>query len=282
MAYGAGGGIGDALQDISRMLMGYQMDKNKDAAIEKRKKQAEEAQRLLEEKRVTRVSKPYVQKGDPKGFSPWMSQESKGYATPTGTPDQLMVSEYNSQGRPIGQRFADPAEKQGYDQEQLAAAQTTAAAKSAAEAKERDEARKDADLESKVAYRSAAANAANRRNLANPTASAPGRSESDLSKTVVNLMGDPDYMAAVNAGDPTVMRRMGGADPIIDNMKRVATALGVPVPKETQSQIEDALQKESTPEGRAKVWEIFLREMDMAAAKGRASGKGIRPPRNQE
>jgi len=30
------------------------------------------------------------------------------------------------------------------------------------------------------------------------------------------------------------------------------------------------------------VWEIFLREMDMAAAKGRASGKGIRPPRVQE
>lgn len=274
-------GIGGALQDVGGNIMQMAFGN----MIEERKKQAEEAQRLLEEKRVARVSKPYIQKGDPNGYTPWMSQESKGYATPTGIPDQLMVSEYNSQGRPIGQRFADPAEKQGYDQEQLAAAQTTAAAKSAAEAKERDEARKDADLESKVAYRSAAANAANaanRRNLANPTASAPGRSESDLSKTVVNLMGDPDYMAAVNAGDPTVMRRMGGADPIIDNMKRVATALGVPVPKETQSQIEDALQKESTPEGRAKVWEIFLREMDMAAAKGRASGKGIRPPRNQE
>ena len=193
-----------------------------------------------------------------------------------------MVSEYNSQGRPIGQRFADPAEKQGYDQEQLAAAQTAAAAKSEAEAKVRDEERKDADLESKIKYRDAATGAANRRNLAAPDANTKGRSEADLSKTVVNLMGDPDYMAAVNAGDPTVMRRMGGADPIIDNMKRVATALGVPVPKETQSQVEDALQKESTPEGRAKVWEIFLREMDMAAAKGRASGKGIRPPRVQE
>jgi len=275
-------GIGGALQSIGGNIMQMAFGNMQDKKIEERKKQAEEAARILEESRVARTSRPYMKKGDPKAFSPWMSQESKGYATPTGTPDQLMVSEYNSQGRPIGQRFADPAEKQGYDQEQLAAAQTAAAAKSEAEAKVRDEERKDADLESKIKYRDAATGAANRRNLAAPDANTKGRSEADLSKTVVNLMGDPDYMAAVNAGDPTVMRRMGGADPIIDNMKRVATALGVPVPKETQSQVEDALQKESTPEGRAKVWEIFLREMDMAAAKGRASGKGIRPPRVQE
>lgn len=197
-------------------------------------------------------------------------------------PQPLQVEEYNSQGRVIGTRAASKGEEDEYVQGKQTRAANLAAATSEAEAKVRDEERKDADLESKIKYRDAATGAANRRNLAAPDANTKGRSEADLSKTVVNLMGDPDYMAAVNAGDPTVMRRMGGADPIIDNMKRVATALGVPVPKETQSQVEDALQKESTPEGRAKVWEIFLREMDMAAAKGRASGKGIRPPRVQE
>jgi len=119
-------GIGGALQSIGGNIMQMAFGNMQDKKIEERKKQAEEAARILEESRVARTSRPYMKKGDPKAFSPWMSQESKGYATPTGTPDQLMVSEYNSQGRPIGQRFADPAEKQGYDQEQLAAAQTAA------------------------------------------------------------------------------------------------------------------------------------------------------------
>jgi len=196
-------------------------------------------------------------------------------------PAQLLVEEYNPSGRLIGTRLASKGEEEKHVTDKQTRAANLAAAKSEAEAKMRDEDRKERDLDSKIKYRAAATSAANRSNLAEPGGSTRGRSEADLSKTVVNLMGDPDYMAAVNAGDPRVMQRMGAPDKIVDAMKSVATGLGVSLPEDTRTTIERDLQKETTPEGRAKIWEIFLREMDIAAAKGRASGKGIRAPREQ-
>ena len=196
-------------------------------------------------------------------------------------PAQLQVEEYNPSGRLIGTRLATKGEEEKHVMDKQTRAVNLAAAKSEAEAKLRDEDRKERDLDSKIKYRAAATSAANRSNLAEPGGSTRGRSEADLSKTVVNLMGDPDYMAAVNAGDPRVMQRMGAPDKIVDAMKSVATVLGVSLPEDTRTTIERDLQKETTPEGRAKIWEIFLREMDIAAAKGRASGKGIRAPREQ-
>lgn len=196
-------------------------------------------------------------------------------------PAQLQVEEYNPSGRLIGTRLATKGEEEKHVMDKQTRAVNLAAAKSEAEAKMRDEDRKERDLDSKIKYRAAATSAANRSNLAEPGGSTRGRSEADLSKTVVNLMGDPDYMAAVNAGDPRVMQRMGAPDKIVDAMKSVATGLGVSLPEDTRTTIERDLQKETTPEGRAKIWEIFLREMDIAAAKGRASGKGIRAPREQ-
>lgn len=196
-------------------------------------------------------------------------------------PAQLQVEEYNPSGRLIGTRLATKGEEEKHVMDKQTRAVNLAAAKSEAEAKLRDEDRKERDLDSKIKYRAAATSAANRSNLAEPGGSTRGRSEADLSKTVVNLMGDPDYMAAVNAGDPRVMQRMGAPDKIVDAMKSVATGLGVSLPEDTRTTIERDLQKETTPEGRAKIWEIFLREMDIAAAKGRASGKGIRAPREQ-
>lgn len=196
-------------------------------------------------------------------------------------PAQLQVEEYNPSGRLIGTRLATKGEEEKHVMDKQTRAANLAAATSEAEAKLRDEDRKERDLDSKIKYRAAATSAANRSNLAEPGGSTRGRSEADLSKTVVNLMGDPDYMAAVNAGDPRVMQRMGAPDKIVDAMKSVATVLGVSLPEDTRTTIERDLQKETTPEGRAKIWEIFLREMDIAAAKGRASGKGIRAPREQ-
>lgn len=196
-------------------------------------------------------------------------------------PAQLQVEEYNPSGRLIGTRLATKGEEEKHVMDKQTRAANLAAATSEAEAKTRDEDRKERDLDSKIKYRAAATSAANRSNLAEPGGSTRGRSEADLSKTVVNLMGDPDYMAAVNAGDPRVMQRMGAPDKIVDAMKSVATGLGVSLPEDTRTTIERDLQKETTPEGRAKIWEIFLREMDIAAAKGRASGKGIRAPREQ-
>ncbi len=116
MAYGASGGIGEALMGISSMMMGYQMDKN----IEKRKKQAEEAARLLEESRVARPSKPFRTQADPNAQSPWVSKEASGYVTPQGKPSMEMVEEFNSSGRPIGMRPASASESLSLRQEEEA------------------------------------------------------------------------------------------------------------------------------------------------------------------
>jgi len=120
MAYGASGGIGEALMGISSMMMGYQMDKNKEAALEKRKKQAEEAARLLEESRVARPSKPFRTQADPNAQSPWVSKEASGYVTPQGKPSMEMVEEFNSSGRPIGMRPASASESISLRQEEEA------------------------------------------------------------------------------------------------------------------------------------------------------------------
>lgn len=280
-------GIGGALQSIGGNIMQMAFGNMQDKKIEERKKQAEEAARILEESRVARTSRPYMKKGDPKAFSPWMSQESKGYATPTGTTDQLMVSEYNSQGRPIGQRFADPAEKQGYDQEQLAAAQTAAAAKSDAEAKMRKENRDEMKLRSQLArdkastaasYANAESSRAYAKNLASPSVG----NEATLWKDINNLLGDPDYQAAVQAGDPSVLREMGASDPVIGGLRAAGKAIGADVPEDSRPNLLREIEQEQDPAVRAQMLASFKRRLEMAAAKGRASGKGIRPPRVQE
>ena len=120
MAYGASGGIGEALMGISSMMMGYQMDKNKEAALEKRKKQADEADRLLEEAKVARPSKPFRTQADPNAQSPWVSKEASGYTTPQGKPSMEMVEEFNSSGRPIGMRPASVSESLSLRQEEEA------------------------------------------------------------------------------------------------------------------------------------------------------------------
>ena len=285
MAYGAGGGIGDALQDISRMLMGYQMDKNKDAAIEKRKKQAEEAQRLLEEKRVTRVSKPYVQKGDPKAFSPWMSQESKGYATPTGTPDQLMVSEYNSQGRPLGQRLADPAEQDGYEQEQAILAQANLAAKEKAGAAARKEGREEMKLRSQLArdkastaasYANAESSRAYAKNLASPTGN-----EEDAMKDVTYLLTDPYAREAIDAGDPNIAGRWGQKPGAIESfIKSALSKAGVEVPEVSPS-VMASLNRTEDPAVRAQIIQTYVRELRQAQAQGLGKLKGVKPKTEQ-
>ena len=120
MAYGASGGIGEALMGISSMMMGYQMDKNKEAALEKRKKQAEEAARLLEESRVARPSKPFRTQADPNAQSPWVSKEASGYVTPQGKPSMEMVERFNAAGDPLGLRPASASESAALRQEEEA------------------------------------------------------------------------------------------------------------------------------------------------------------------
>lgn len=197
-------------------------------------------------------------------------------------PQQLMVEEYNPSGRVIGTRAASKGEEDEYVQGKQTRAANLAAATADAEAKARDEARKDADLESKVAYRSAATNAANRRNLAKPDGGVKGQSEATLWKDINNLLGDPDYQAAVKAGDPAVLREMGGGDPVIDGLRAAGKAIGVDVPEDSSPNLLREIEQEQDPAVRAQMLAAFKRRLEMAAAKGRSGGKGIRPPRVQE
>jgi len=197
-------------------------------------------------------------------------------------PQQLMVEEYNPSGRVIGTRAASKGEEDEYVQGKQTRAANLAAATFDAEAKMRDEDRKDADLESKVAYRSAAANAANRRNLAKPDGGVKGQSEATLWKDINNLLGDPDYQAAVKAGDPSVLREMGASDPVIGGLRAAGKAIGVDVPEDSRPNLLREIEQEQDPVVRAQMLASFKRRLEMAAAKGRSGGKGIRPPRNQE
>ena len=265
MAYGAGGGIGDALQDISRMLMGYQMDKNKDAAIEKRKKQAEEAQRLLEESRVARTSKPYMVKGGNLEQGP-------------PAPDRIMVSKYNSLGDPIGQRLADPAEQAGYEQEQAILAQANLAAA-------RKENREELKLESQLArdkastaasYANAESSRAYAKNLASPTGN-----EEDAMKDVTYLLTDPYAREAIDAGDPNIAGRWGQKPGAIESfIKSALSKAGVEVPEVSPS-VMASLSKTEDPAVRAQIIQTYVRELRQAQAQGLGKLKGVKPKTEQ-
>lgn len=278
-------GIGGALQDVGGNIMQMAFGNMQDKKIEERKKQAEEAARILEESRVARTSRPYMKKGDPKAFSPWMSQESKGYATPTGTPDQLMVSEYNSQGRPLGQRLADPAEQAGYEQEQAILAQANLAAKEKADAAARKENREELKLESQLArdkastaasYANAKSSRAYAKNLASPTGN-----EEDAMKDVTYLLTDPYAREAIDAGDPNIAGRWGQKPGAIESfIKSALSKAGVEVPEVSPS-VMASLSKTEDPAVRAQIIQTYVRELRQAQAQGLGKLKGVKPKTEQ-
>ena len=271
-------GIGGALQSIGGNIMQMAFGNMQDKKIEERKKQAEEAARILEESRVARTSRPYMKKGDPKAFSPWMSQESKGYATPTGTPDQLMVSKYNSLGDPIGQRLADPAEQAGYEQEQAILAQANLAAA-------RKENREELKLESQLArdkastaasYANAESSRAYAKNLASPTGN-----EEDAMKDVTYLLTDPYAREAIDAGDPNIAGRWGQKPGAIESfIKSALSKAGVEVPEVSPS-VMASLSKTEDPAVRAQIIQTYVRELRQAQAQGLGKLKGVKPKTEQ-
>lgn len=113
-------GIGGALQNIGGSMMSMAFSNMQDKKLEERKRQADEAERLLEEKRVARTSKPFRTQADPNAQSPWVSKEASGYVTPQGKPSMKMVEEFNSSGRPIGMRPASESESFAASQEEAA------------------------------------------------------------------------------------------------------------------------------------------------------------------
>ncbi len=281
MAYGASGGIGEALMGISSMMMGYQMDKNKEAALEKRKKQAEEAARLLEESRVARPSKPFRTQADPNAQSPWVSKEASGYVTPQGKPSMEMVEEFNSSGRPIGMRPASASESISLRQEEEA---LKAQAQEQARLREREEeefgmkkekhnsglARDAASVESS---RASAAYLRSGGSSGRPKA----QDEAVLWKDINNLMSDPNYRAAVEAGDASVLREFQPEDSVVKGLRSVAEMAGVPVPGNSGPSILEELQAEQDPVVRAQMLAGFKRRLEQAAARGLSAGKGVKP-----
>lgn len=113
-------GIGGALRNIGGSMMSMAFSNMQDKKLEERKRQADEAERLLEEKRVARTSKPFRTQADPNAQSPWVSKEASGYVTPQGKPSMKMVEEFNSSGRPIGMRPASESESFAASQEEAA------------------------------------------------------------------------------------------------------------------------------------------------------------------
>lgn len=113
-------GIGGALQNLGGSMMSMAFSNMQDKKIEERKRQAQEAERLLEEAKVARTSKPFRTQADPNAQSPWVSKEASGYVTPQGKPSMEMVEEFNSSGRPIGMRPASASESLSLRQEEEA------------------------------------------------------------------------------------------------------------------------------------------------------------------
>lgn len=281
MAYGASGGIGEALMGISSMMMGYQMDKNKEAALEKRKKQAEEAARLLEESRVARPSKPFRTQADPNAQSPWVSKEASGYVTPQGKPSMEMVEEFNSSGRPIGMRPASVSESLSLRQEEeaLKAQAQEQARKYGREEEEfgmKKEKHKSSLARDKAATESSRASAAYLRS-GGVSGRPKAQDEAVLWKDINNLMSDPNYRAAVEAGDASVLREFQPEDSVVKGLRSVAGMIGVPVPGNSGPSILEELQAEQDPVVRAQILAGFKRRLEQAAARGLSAGKGVKP-----
>lgn len=202
-------------------------------------------------------------------------------------PAQLQVEEYNPSGRLIGTRLATKGEEEKHVMDKQTRAANLAAATSEAEAKTRKEGREELKLQSQLArdkastaasYANAESSRAYAKNLASPSVG----NEATLWKDINNLLGDPDYQAAVQAGDPSVLREMGASDPVIGGLRAAGKAIGVDVPEDSRPNLLREIEQEQDPAVRAQMLASFKRRLEMAAAKGRSGGKGIRPPRNQE
>lgn len=108
----------------------------------------EKLRQKADEMRVA-AKKMFLQKGSSTDQSPWVSKDAAGYTTPQGTPDQVMVEEFNNMGRPISTRPAAASESEGYLQEQNALAANKAAEEAKAVRQNMLDAsrlRKDADI----------------------------------------------------------------------------------------------------------------------------------------
>jgi hypothetical protein len=274
-------GIGGALQSLGGNMMSMAFSNMQDKKLEERKRQAEEAARLLEESRVARTSKPFRTQADPNAQSPWVSKEASGYVTPQGKPSMEMVEEFNSSGRPIGTRPASASESVSLRQEEealKAQAQEKARLRGREEEefgmkKEKHKSSLERDKASIASSRASAAYLRSGGSSGRPKA----QDEAVLWKDINNLMSDPNYRAAVEAGDASVLREFQPEDSVVKGLRSVAEMAGVPVPGNSGPSILEELQAEQDPVVRAQMLAGFKRRLEQAAARGLSAGKGVKP-----
>lgn len=260
-------GLGAALQSFGGFMTDRaerkEYEKKEKERLEAAKKAQEEAERKRVERRQLYLKQPDYSYGPPQLAKPtWYEM---------GT---------NAQGEVVQDIPANAAQLFNIEQESAAA---RAKSEAAAKEEERDRLKFEGQMSlnkarESQAYAGARASDARAKNLANPSAG----NEATLWKDINNLLGDPDYQAAVQAGDPSVLREMGASDPVIGGLRATGKAIGVDVPEDSRPNLLREIEQEQDPAVRAQMLASFKRRLEMAAAKGRSGGKGIRPPRNQE
>ena len=276
------GGIGGALQNIGGNMMQMAFSDMQDKKIEARKKQEQEAMRLLEEARVARTQ-PYKSPADPKAQSPWISKEAGGYVTPQGKPEQWMVEEFNSQGKPIGSRPASMSEDQQYrSADELAKQKALADAGDLAwKQEERGMKQTKAELDLRKGEQSIRTSKASEQYMrsgggrnATPKAKDPDKVMNDIQ----TLLRYPENIAAIEAVDPTLLKRIqGGGTSGIDNAIKSGLAYFGAKPQEADGSLWSELEAAGDDELRAQILYGVKRELDAALARGRAGKKGMKP-----
>ena len=197
-------------------------------------------------------------------------------------PPELMAQDVNARGLPVGSaRPASQFEKEDHaTRNQMAANERALAAdKRMAEMEDRtmkQEKHKSSLERDKASIASSRANAENLKSdgmSGRPKA----QDEAVLWKDINNLMSDPNYRAAVEAGDASVLREFQPEDSVVKGLRSVAGMAGVPVPGNSGPSILEELQAEQDPVVRAQMLAGFKRRLEQAAARGLSAGKGVKP-----
>lgn len=261
-----------------------QAKRDDNRALDKYKKQLEiqdELRKKAEEAKVA-ATKMFKKPGDPNQQSPWVSKEASGYVKPQGGADQWMVEEFNSQGKPIGVRPASITESESGSKGELATLYAQQEAQRKLSMEDEDRSIKKRKDEAYINRQNAASESsrASAEYMRKGGATPKGMSYEEGMKKVVNLLGDPDYRAAVQAADPGALNALGmSADgSLVKGVKAVASYLGVMPQTENADALDlrAQLAKEQDPEIRAQMVQDYIRRLELAAASARARGIGIK------
>lgn len=153
-----------------------------------------------------------------------------------------------------------------------------------AERQQRKDEQEERRVNASIAASTASTRASNARAAkykADGLAAPKGKDEAFLMDEMNRRLRDPGYRAALQAGDPNVLREISGPARIEQGIRSTLSSLGVPLEEmmKNDRNLQADLAKEQDPAVRAKIIEGWLRRADMAAASGRGQGFGMATPR---